>query len=211
LALALPFITFEQAPANDDICNAIDQSFFESDPQSDEVKYFANLISMIKSQLLVSNDEHLIVFAQATSLQQNINAYLEGTDVNVLPELPNDVLLAIETGDIEQLEKLVSDEMLNECFRIPYPSYTCLVVAIRADSKASAKYFIDRGADLEAYCKNKSPLMYTVQYGRTEILEYLLEKGANPNTSIEGKTALDFATKYENEEAAQFLRKATAK
>ncbi len=202
-SLAEPLLFKEEWCAEID---PLELSFFKSDPQSQEVKNFANYISMTKALLWASHGENWSVLDQATSLQKNINAYLDGTEMNVLPEMPNEILNAIETGNTEQLEKLVADETLNDCFRIPYPSYTYLVVAIRAGSFASAKYFIDRGVNLESYCKNKSPLMYSVQYGRMDVFEYLLEKGANPKTTIEGKTALDFAIKYERKEFETVLR-----
>lgn len=184
----------------------LDLSFFDSEPRSDEVKEFANSISLIKVQVSEGHRDNMDLLEQATKLQENINAYLSGQDVDVLPEMSNEILLAIETGNTEKLDDLVADETLNECFRIPYPSYSYLIVAIRFGSLESAKYFIDRGVDLEAYCKNKSPLMYSIQYGRMEIFEYLLEKGANVKTSIEGKTALDFSMKYERKEMEQILR-----
>lgn len=183
----------------------LDLSFFDSDPASEEVKEFANSISLIKVQVSEGHKDDMDLMERATELQKNINAYLNGGDVDVLPEMSNEILVAIETGNTEKLDVLISDETLNECFRIPYPSYTYLIVAIRFDSFESAKYFIDRGVDLEAYCKNKNPLMYSIQYQRLDIFNYLLENGADPKQTIEGKTALDFAIGYERKEMEQIL------
>lgn len=183
----------------------LDLSFFDSDPASDEVKEFANSISLIKIQVNEGHMDNMDLLELATELQSNINTYLEGDEVDVLPVMSNEILVAIEAGNTEKLDELIADETLNECFRIPYSSYTYLIVAIRAGSFESAKYFIERGADLEAYCKNKTALMYCIQYKRQDIFDFLLNNDANPNFTIEGRNALDWAIGFEREEMQEIL------
>ncbi len=120
--------------------------------------------------------------------------------------ISNDVLMAIKSENFETLNKLVSDNDLNQCYEVRGSSYNFLAICIKMKSLASLKYFVKRKANLEGECTGKTPLMYACKYGQLNAVKYLVENGASIETTNRGRTALDYAKKYEQQEIEMFLR-----
>lgn len=71
----------------------------------------------------------------------------------------------------------------------------------------SVKFLVEKGADLELACYDKTPLMYAVKYGHLDIVQFLLNSGADINkVSVEEKTAMDYAINYDHPEIASSLQ-----
>jgi hypothetical protein len=186
----------------------LDLSFFNKDKTDDSVKRFANRISMMKGVLKVnhSNNEHLI--EKAKGLKTLITDYLNGKNIDFGNYLPEETLSAIIEGNTTTLDKVVTPEDISACFDIEnsYP-INLLSLSIENNSFSAVRYLVEKGADIELVCSDKTPLMYAVKYGRLNMVEYLLKQGADINiVSVEGKTALDYAVNYRHPKIEAFLK-----
>jgi ankyrin repeat protein len=122
-------------------------------------------------------------------------------------ELTNEIAWNIKYGNTEQLEKLISPESVNGCFKVAdSKKYSYLAMSIKLKSMKSLQYFIEKGADIEGVCADKTPLMYAAKYGQFEMVKYLIEKGADPKKAYRGDTALDFAIKYRHPNIKNYLK-----
>jgi len=122
-------------------------------------------------------------------------------------ELTNGTALNIKYGNTEKLEKFTSAELINACVGVAdSKKYNYLVISIKLKSMKSLKYFIEKGANIERVCVDKTPLMYAAKYGQLEMVKYLVEKGANLNTSFRGNKALDYARQYNHHEIKKYLK-----
>ncbi|MGB5497712.1 MAG: ankyrin repeat domain-containing protein [Maribacter sp.] len=118
----------------------------------------------------------------------------------------------IKFGNTGILDKLISDEQINECLGVAdSKKYSYLAISIKLKSIESLRYFIERGADIEGVCADKTPLMYAAKYGQLDMVKYLVEKGANLNTSYEGKTAYHYAGRFNYPKIRRYLKEQNLK
>ena len=52
-----------------------------------------------------------------------------------------------------------------------------LVHSITYKSLKSLQFFVEKGANIEGVCENKTPLMYAIKYGELELVKYISRKG----------------------------------
>ena len=189
----------------------LDLSFFDKSLQSDEVKSFANRVSMMKAIVKVNGRKNEQLLYGAEELKQTILTYLDSKGVTIENKVPDKTLEAIKNGDVGQLEKLIDKSTLNDCFFMEDESGNYLVHCITFKSLPSLKFFVEKGADLELVCERKTPLMYAVKYGELEMVKYLVESGADLTASNRGRTPLQYARVYERPEIEKYLLEQNAK
>lgn len=186
----------------------LDLSFFLKKKNDPAVKQFANRVSLMKGLLKVNHMGNDYLMERSKRLKVLILDYIKGKQIDFTTELPKGALNAIVKDDIATLERIVTTDDINTCFKMDESyaiSYTSL--SIENNSFASLQYFVEKGANLELACFDKTPLMYAVKYGHLEMAKYLLEKGADiDKISVEGKTALDYAKKYNHPEIESYLK-----
>ena len=113
----------------------------------------------------------------------------------------------IKYGNIDKLEKLTSNELINECLSVGNSKkYNYLAISIKLKSMKSLKYFIEKGANIEGVCADKTPLMYAAKYGQLEMVKYLIEKGADYNATYRGRKAISYAREFNNSEIRKYLK-----
>lgn len=186
----------------------LDLSFFNRHNTDPAVKKFANKISVMKALVLDNHADNIFMSERSNRLSVLIKKYLRGESLDITKRIPNEILKAIAADNSSQLEKLLSQKYVQECFVVQknYP-ISLLSYSIENNKLACAKVIIDKGADLELACFDKTPLMYTVKYGHLELSKYLVEKGANPNTiSNEGYNAMRYAKFYKHPEIEAWLK-----
>ena len=122
-------------------------------------------------------------------------------------ELTIEIAHNIKYGNTDKLEKFTSSELINECVGVASSKkYNYLAISIKLKSMKSLKYFIEKGANIEGVCADKTPLMYAAKYGQLEMVKYLIEKGAYLNASYRGKTALNYAKQFNQPEIKKYLK-----
>lgn len=90
---------------------------------------------------------------------------------------PNDLLKSVKEGDLNQVEKILTDKGYN-IEEIDQEGNTPLNVAVHNNQVEIAKLLIDCGADInQQNTISDSPYLYAGAEGRTEILAYMLSKG----------------------------------
>ncbi len=186
-------------------------SFFDKDKNSDEVKSFANHVSMMKAIVEFVSDNNDKLLFNAEKLKDAILTYLDGKGVKIENRVPVAIIDAIKSGNVETLEALVNSETLNDCFFMDEESGNYLVHCITYESLPSLKFFVEKGADLELVCERKTPLMYAVKYGELDMVKYLVEQGASLEASNHGKTPLSYSRNYEHPEIEDYLMSVGAK
>lgn len=126
----------------------------------------------------------------------------------ILAQELNDVTArAIKYGQLWRLQKIIPAEKIDECVNIgKSKKYNYIALSIKLNSMTSLKYFVEKGADIEGVCSNKTPLMYAAQYGHLNMVKYLLEHGAQINRTIRGLTASDYARQFNNHNIRKYLR-----
>jgi len=122
-------------------------------------------------------------------------------------ELTIEIAHNIKYGNTEKLEKITSAELINECVGVANSKkYNYLAISIKLKSMKSLKYFIEKGANIECVCADKTPLMYAAKYGQLEMVKYLIEKGADLNASYRRNTALNYARQFNHPEIKKYLK-----
>ncbi|NNC70397.1 MAG: ankyrin repeat domain-containing protein [Flavobacteriaceae bacterium] len=122
-------------------------------------------------------------------------------------ELTVQVANNIKYGKTEQLEKLTTAERINECVGVKdSKKYNYLAISIKLKSMKSLRFFIEKGADIENVCADKTPLMYAAKYGQLEMVKYLIENGADLNASYRGKTTYYYARHFHHSEIRKYLK-----
>jgi len=122
-------------------------------------------------------------------------------------ELTTKTATNIKHGNIEELEKFTSPELINKCIGVAdSKKYNYLTISIKLKSMKSLKFFIEKGANIENICADKTPLMYASKYGQYEMVKYLVEKGADLNASYRGKKANDYARLFNHFKISKYLR-----
>ncbi len=183
----------------------LDLSFFDMDVKNIEVKIFANNISMMKAIVQKNHVENKNLLFSSNILKAKIIEYMTSKDIEIRNEVPKEILKAIKDGDTDILEKTISKEFLNNCFYMEGESGNYLVHSITYKSLKSLQFFVEKGADIEGICENKTPLMYAIKYGEFELIKYLVENGANLRASNHGKTPLYYAKTYRHPEIEVYL------
>jgi len=122
-------------------------------------------------------------------------------------ELTLEIAHNIKYGNTEKLEIYTSPELINVCLGTKKSKkYNYLTMSIKLKSMKSLKYFIEKGANIEGVCADKTPLMYAAKYGQLEMVRYLIEKGADLNASYRRNTAYDYARKFNHPEIKKYLK-----
>ncbi len=122
-------------------------------------------------------------------------------------ELTNEMATAIKFGKTEKLEQFAVAELINECYGVAdSKKYNYLAISIKLKSMESLRFFVEKGADIEGVCADKTPLMYAAKYGPLEMVEYLVENGADIHVSVKGYTALDYARQYHHEDIRKYIK-----
>ena len=187
----------------------LDLSFFRKDKDNIEVKHFANRVSMMKGILQVKHNQNLYLQERSIRLRNLISDYLEGNEIDfATQQLSQENFDAILNGDETDLDLLITSENINICIEIENSRpISYLSLSIENNSMPSVRYLVEKGANLELACFDKTPLMYAAKYGRLDMVKYLLKAGADITTvSVEDKTALDYAINYNHPEVEAFLR-----
>jgi len=188
--------------------DSLDLSFFFKNKNDVAVKQFANRVSLMKGLLKVNHTYNDYLLERSRKLKVLILDYLNGKEIDHTTKLPKETLTAIVEGNTTLLDQIVTAASINTCFNIEEQyAINYLALSIENNSFASLQFFVEKGANLELACFDKTPLMYAVKYGHLNMVKYLLEKGADINkVSVEGKTAFDYATKYNHPEIEAFLK-----
>ena len=127
---------------------------------------------------------------------------------SIAQELTKEVAWAIKYGHTEYLDEWIPTDDIHACLDVgSKKTYNYLAVSIKLKSLKSVKYFIARGADIEAVCEWKTPLMFAAKYGQDDIANYLIEQGADPRKRIKGYSAFDYARKFKNYDLFREMRR----
>ena len=122
-------------------------------------------------------------------------------------ELTNEIAVSIKYTNIDRLEKLIADTSIDACLGVTGgKKYNYLAMSIKLKSMKSLKFFVERGADIENVCADKTPLMYAAKYGELEMAKYLIEKGADIEVSYKGSTALNYARRHHHRNIVKYLK-----
>ena len=188
--------------------DGLDLSFFKKDKNDITVKQFANRVSLMKGLLKVNHMNNDFLIGRSKRLKVLILDYLNGKQIDFTAQLSDVALAAIKDGDTATLDKIVTRKTINTCFKVENSYAICYTsLSIENNSFTSLQYLVEKGADIELACFDKTPLMYAVKYGHLNMTKYLLEKGADIyKISVEGKTALDYAIKYGHPEIEAYLK-----
>jgi ankyrin repeat protein len=122
-------------------------------------------------------------------------------------ELTSKMAWSIKYGKTENLEQLATPGLINECVGVAdSKKYNYLAISIKLKSMKSLQYFVEKGANIENVCADKTPLMYAAKYGQLEMAKYLVEEGADLNASYKGYTALYYARKFRHPKIIKYLK-----
>lgn len=186
----------------------LDLSFFKKDKNRLEVKYFANRISLLKTFVQANIKDNDLLLNNAKKLRSKILDYTSDRAMFIEKDISKETIAAIKKGDIKTLEKIISNLNINNCYDFDFDGdpLNYLVLSIYHKSMPSVHFFVEKGADIENICENKTPLMFAVKYGQLEMVKYLHNNGAQLETiSNEGRTALDYAKIYEHPEIEKYI------
>ncbi|MDH3699236.1 MAG: ankyrin repeat domain-containing protein [Flavobacteriaceae bacterium] len=126
-------------------------------------------------------------------------------------KLTKEIAWAIKYGHTEYLDDWIAAEDINACLEVgSSKTYNYLSISIKLKSLKSLAYFVERGANIEAVCEVKTPLMFAAKYGQLKMIQFLLEKGANPRIKIRGYSALHYARKFKQYDSYRWLRNHTS-
>lgn len=186
----------------------LDLSFFKKDKNRLEVKYFANRISLLKTFVQANIKDNDLLLNNAKKLRSKILDYTSDRAMFIEKDISKETIAAIKKGDIKTLGKIISNLNINNCYDFDFDGdpLNYLVLSIYHKSMPSVHFFVEKGADIENICENKTPLMFAVKYGQLEMVKYLHNNGAQLETiSNEGRTALDYAKIYEHPEIEKYI------
>ena len=114
----------------------------------------------------------------------------------------------IETDNVKELSIELENlkYSIDDCFELKEKPYSLFALAIKLEKENLFNFLIEKKADLNKICEDKSPLMYATKYGNLKFVKKLVELGAEINLkNSDGKTAIDYAKKYEQTEIANYL------
>lgn len=187
----------------------LDLSFFNKDKSNIEVKNFANRISLLKTMVQANSINNDLLLNNAKKLKLKILEYSSDRIMTVVKDISQETIAAIEEGDLETLDKIISNLNINNCYDFDFDGdpLNYLAISIYYKSMPSLQFFVEKGADIENICENKTPLMFAVKYGQLEMVKYLVDQGAKLETiSNEGRTVFDYAKKYGHPEIEKYLK-----
>lgn len=131
-----------------------------------------------------------------------------GFQISYAQKLSKEVAWAIKYGHTEYLDEWIPTSEINACLDVgSKKTYNYLAVSIKLKSLKSVQYFVSRGAEIEAVCEWKTPLMFAAKYGQTDIAKYLMEQGADPRKKIKGYSAFDYAQKFKKYDLYREMRR----
>ncbi|MFK7950787.1 MAG: DUF6090 family protein [Saprospiraceae bacterium] len=185
--------------------DALDFSFFDKNIDNIDVKNFANNVSMMKALVWRNHYKNRQLLFSSKDLKTKITDYLTTKGIEIKNQVKSDILAAIKNGDVNVLEKRVTKESIDDCFYMEDESGNYLVHSITYQSLESLRFFVEKGANLEGVCENKTPLMYAIKYGEFELVKYLVEQGADLKANNHGKTPLYYAKTYQHPEIEKYL------
>jgi len=113
---------------------------------------------------------------------------------------------AIKSDDGARLAEVISIEDIDACIDINGNLYTYLSMAIKLGSDEAVNFLIDSGANLDAVCRGKTPLMYAVKYGKMKYVKSLIEAGAKTEITNGTKTLMYYAKKYKQADIEEYLK-----
>lgn len=94
----------------------LDLSFFDKEIHSVEVQHFSNSVSMMKAVTLLNTSQNESLLFKASTTKSKIISFLTAKGIEIQNTVPPNTLEAIKSGNIAQLDQLVTDESLNNCF-----------------------------------------------------------------------------------------------
>ncbi|WP_288020386.1 ankyrin repeat domain-containing protein [Tenuifilum sp.] len=104
------------------------------------------------------------------------------------------VVSVIKSGNIAEIEQIIKTNGLEKKYF--NNSHTLLTLAISQGNFSTAKYIIDKGANLNVVLKTNTPLIICAIYDKDSIADYLLKNGANVNQyNIHKNTPLLYASR----------------
>jgi len=113
----------------------------------------------------------------------------------------------IKYGRTEYLEQYSTASAINDCMGVGNSKkYNLLAISIKLKSIKSLKFFVEKGADLENVCDDKTPLMYAAKYGQLEMFKYLVEQGADMDVSLRGSKAMSYARRFNNRDIVKYIK-----
>ena len=121
------------------------------------------------------------------------------------------ILEAIESDNIGRLANVLMIENIDDCIEIDGEEISYLAAAIKLESKDAMSFLISAGANVDAVCKNETPLVYAVKNGHLESVKKLIEAGANTHIKNGDKTLMYYAKKYKHRHIAKYLESKVAK
>jgi ankyrin repeat protein len=145
-----------------------------------------------------------IAVLACTENKNEIDKNIDKTKLQI--ELNHKMIIAIRSNDFKAI-----DLLLNEGAAIDYKDsiggFTLLTNAIFYKNIESAKYLVEKGADVNLAAKNGiSPLMMAIQNKDLEFVKFLIEKGAEINArDVDDETPLQYAIYMETLEIVKYL------
>lgn len=112
---------------------------------------------------------------------------------------------AVKSDNIGRLSNLLTIEQIDECIEIDGANYNYLAFALKSGSIKTLNFLLAAGADVNAVCTDKTPLMYAVKYGQLESIKTLLSAGANPNLNNGEQSLILYAKENNQTEIVNFL------
>jgi len=118
---------------------------------------------------------------------------------------------AIKSDDRDYLARVMNIEDIDTCIEINGNPYTYLSLAIKLGSTDAFNFLVESGADMDAVCTGKTPLMYAIKYGKFKYVKTLVEAGANVELKNGTKTAMYYAKKYKQADIEEYLETIVSK
>ena len=120
----------------------------------------------------------------------------------------DDIKEAFRTDDAELFAKQLTalDIDVDSCLDFRSSSTNLLTLALRSDAMNIVQHIISVGADLDASCDDKTPLMYAAKYGKLEAAKALIENGVDARLENKKQNALDYAVKYKQSALEEYFK-----
>ncbi|MEM9885967.1 MAG: metallophosphoesterase [Bacteroidota bacterium] len=121
-------------------------------------------------------------------------------------QLSAEIKNALKEDNSQAAAVALEGQHLDLCYEVGNKTYNLLALSIKINAKDVLAYLLDAGANIEAYCEDKTPLMYAVKYGKLDMVKMLVEKGADPSFVLEDQAAIDYAIQYRHPEILSYLK-----
>jgi len=121
--------------------------------------------------------------------------------------IPKNAMSALKTDNASLLIDSLDNGGLANCYSYKNSNYTLLIMTIKAGAIDSFKALLDKDADVDKTCSNKSPLMYAAKYGQLEMAKLLIKSGADHKyINRKGRTAKDYSKKYRQKQVYLYFK-----